>query len=164
MPQTDQIYSYLSQIFWLVASMAALYLFLRNVALPRVAAVLEARQGKIQGDLERAGALKADAEKILAQYQAAVAEGRDKAQAVLRRTADEAQSKAAAAQDALGQRLAREIKAAEDRIGAAREAALANIQSVSAELARAAVDRLIGAKVDAAAASAAVAAAMRERA
>ncbi len=163
MPQTDQLYSYLSQIFWLTVCMAALYFFLRGVALPRVAQVLDARQQKISGDLERAAAFKADAEKILAQYQAAVAEGREKAQVVLRRTANEAQAKATAAQDALGQRLTRQIKTAEDSIATARQAALANIQAVSADLARDAVNRLIGVKVDAAAANAAVSAAARER-
>jgi F-type H+-transporting ATPase subunit b len=147
-----------------VVCFVALFVFLRQVALPRVTEVLDARRRKIEGDLEKAAALKSEAEKALAQYQAAMAAGREQAQALLRRAGDAAQARAAAAQEALGQRLAREIKGAEERIDAARETALANIERVSAELAQAATERLIGVKVDAAAAQSAVGAAAKERA
>ena len=163
MPQLEQTYTFLSQIFWLVLCFAALFFFLRGVALPRVTEVLDARRRKIEGDLEKAAGLKTDAEKILAQYEAAMAEGRDRARALLRKTGEEAQASAQAAQERLGQRLAKETREAEDRIGAARRAALSNIERVAAELAQAATDRLIGVKVDAAAAGAAVGAAVRER-
>ncbi len=163
MPQLQQIYTFPSQVFWLIVCFVALFFFLRYVALPRMTALLDERRRKIEGDLERAAALKADAEKILAQYQAAVAEGRDKAQAVLRRTADAAQQRAAAAQEALGQKLQQQIRSGEERIDGARRAALANVERVSAELAQAAVERLIGVKVDAAAAAGAVGAVTRER-
>jgi F-type H+-transporting ATPase subunit b len=163
MPQLQQIDTFASQIFWLVLCFVALFVFLTRVALPRVTEVLDARRRKIEGDLEKAAALKADAEKALAQYDAAIAEGRDKAQALLRKVGDEAQARAAAAQDLLGKRLAGEIKAAEERIGAARESALAEVERVAAELAQAATERLIGLRVDPAAARGAVGAASRER-
>jgi F-type H+-transporting ATPase subunit b len=92
-----------------------------------------------------------------------LAKGREEAQALLRKVGDEAQAKATAAQDALGQKLAQQIKGAEERIDAARKAALTNIERVSAELAQAAAERLIGVKVDAAAAARAVGAVSRER-
>jgi len=163
MPQIQQLAETgLSQVFWLVVTFAALFFFLRGVALPKVAEVLDARRRKIEGDLDKASALKGEAEKALAQYQAAMAEGREKAQAMLRKVGDEAQAKAAAAQDALAQRLAKDVKAAEDRIAAARRAALVNIEQLAAELAQAATERLIGVKVDAASAKSAVGA-VRER-
>jgi len=162
MPQLD-LYYFPSQIFWLVVTFVGLFIFLRLVALPKVAQVLDARRRMIEGDLEKAAALKADAEKALAQYQAAVAKGREEAQALLRKVGDEAQAHAAAAQDALGQKLAQQIKGAEERIDAARKTALANVERVSAELAQAATERLIGLKIDAAAAQSAVGAAARER-
>lgn len=163
MPQLEQIHTYPSQIFWLIVCFVALFFFLRYVALPRMTALLDARRRRIEGDLEQAAALKTEAEKILAQYQAAVAEGRDKAQAVLRRTAAEAQARAAAAQESLGQKLQQQIKAGEGRIDEARRAALANVERVSAELAQAAVERLIGVKIDNAAAAGAVGAVTQER-
>jgi F-type H+-transporting ATPase subunit b len=163
MPQLQQLDTFASQVFWLVVTFVALFIFLRQVALPRVAEVLERRRRKIEGDLERAAALKAEAEKALAQYQAALARGREQAQLLLRRVADEAQAQATAAQDALGQRMAKEIKGAEERIDAARKAALANVERVAAELAQAATERLIGVKVDDLSAHSAVVAASRER-
>ena len=163
MPQIQQLASTgLSQVFWLVVCFVALFFFLRAVALPKVGEVLDARRRKIEGDLEKAAALKAEAEKALAQYQAAMAQGREQAQAMLRKVGDEAQVKATAAQDALAQRLGKEVKAAEDRIAAARQSALGNIEQLAAELAQAATERLIGVKVDAASAKSAVGAS-RER-
>jgi F-type H+-transporting ATPase subunit b len=163
MPQLQQLDTFPSQVFWLVVTFVALFVFLRQVALPRVAEVLETRRRKIEGDLEKAAALKAEAEKALAQYQAALAQGREQAQLLLRRVADEAQAQATAAQDALGQRMAKEIKGAEERIDAARKAALSNVERVAAELAQAATERLIGLKVDRLSAASAVDAASRER-
>ena len=163
MPQIEQLHTFPSQIFWLVVTFVGLFLFLRMVALPKVTQVLDARRRKIEGDLEKAAALKADAEKVLAQYQAAVAKGREEAQALLRKVGEEAQARATAAQDSLAQKLAQQIKGAEERIDGARKAALANVERVSAELAQAAAERLIGLKVDAATAQSAVGAAARER-
>ena len=163
MPQLEQLYTFPSQIFWLVVTFVGLFLFLRAVALPKVTEVLDARRRKIEGDLEKASALKADAEKALAQYQAAVAKGREQAQALLRKVGDEAQAKATAAQDALGQTLAQRIKSAEERIDGARKAAVANVERISAEIAQAAAERLIGLKVDTATAASAVGAVARER-
>jgi F-type H+-transporting ATPase subunit b len=163
MPQIQQLDTFVSQVFWLVVTFVGLFVFLRLVALPKVTEVLDARRRKIEGDLEKAAALKTDAEKALAQYQAAIARGREEAQALLRKVGEEAQARAAAATDALGQKLAQQIKGAEERIEAARKAALANVQRVSAELAQAATERLIGVKVDAAAAASAVGAVTKER-
>ena len=163
MPQLQQIDTFVSQIFWLIVCFVALFIILRWVALPKVNEVLEARRRKIEGDLEKAASLKAEAEKALAQYEAAVAQGREQAQALLRKVGDAAQKQAAAAQESLGQRLAKEIKGAEERIEAARKSALTNVERVSAELAQAATERLIRVKVDAASAQSAVGAALRER-
>lgn len=101
MPQLEQLYTFPSQVFWLVVTFVALFFFLRQVALPKVTEVLDARRRKIEGDLEKAAALKSDAEKVLAQYQAAVAKGREEAQTLLRRVGEEAQVRATAAQDSL---------------------------------------------------------------
>ncbi len=163
MPQIQQINTYLSQIFWLVVCFAVLFFFLRNVALPKVSEVLETRRRKIEGDLEKAAALKAEAEAILAQYQKAMGESRERAQALLRQASEDAQKRAQAAQDTLGHRLAAEVKQAEGRIALARKDALANIERVAADLAQAATERMIGAQVDAATAQAAVGAVVRER-
>ncbi len=148
MPQLNQIYTFPSQIFWLLVTFVLLFLFLRFVALPRIAGVLEARRDQIEGDLDRAAQLKKEADELLAEYESAIAEGRAEAQAVVRKASDEMKDKATSAQSELGAKLAQQIKEAEANIDKARGDAMANIQSVSADVVQSVTERLIGMKVD----------------
>ena len=66
-------------------------------------------------------------------------------------------------QQKLAAKLAADVEAAEGRIVAARNDALANIQQVANEAARATTARLIGVDVDEAQAGEAIAAAAKER-
>ena len=144
MPQLQQHYTYISQVFWLVVTFAILLIVMWRVALPRVAAILRERQERIDADLRRAEALKNEAEAVLAAYEKAMADARGKAQGVQRETA-EALAKEAARQHAeVSQRLKREADAAEARIQRARDDALAGVTAVAAELAEAALKRLVG--------------------
>jgi F0F1-type ATP synthase membrane subunit b/b' len=66
-------------------------------------------------------------------------------------------------QQTLAAKLAADVEAAEGRIAAARRDALAHIQQVANDAARATTARLIGVEVDEAQAGAAVSAAAKER-
>jgi F-type H+-transporting ATPase subunit b len=160
MPQLDPS-TYAGQIFWLVISFVVLYWVLVRLALPRVSEVLEARQRRIDDDLDRAAAARQEAEKALAAYDKRLAEGAAEAQALMRRAAEEMAAEAARQHEALAARLAEEGEAAEARIGAAKTAAVGNIGEVAAEVARSVARRLIGVEVAAKAAGAAVAAVRR---
>ena len=127
-----------------------------RVVLPRIGGVLEDRQSRIDRDLAKAAEFKAEADTVAAEYEAALAEGRAQAQGVLRKSAEAAAAVAAEKHGQLAERLVRDIKAGEERIGRAREEAVGNIRGVAAEVAQAAVERLIGVKVDGARAAAAV--------
>lgn len=156
MPQLEQFDTYLSQVFWLVISFAILYVVMWKAALPRVADVLRERRERIDADIERAQKLKTEAEAVLEAYQATVAKAQADAQAVLRAGADAFAAEAAARHDEVSARLAQETAAAESRIEAAREEALANVITVAGEVARAAAARLIDAEIPEADADAAV--------
>jgi len=162
MPQLDPT-SFISQVFWLVVTIVALYLIMWRVVLPKIGDLLQERQERIDDDLQRAEALKNDAAKALEAYEKAVAEGREKAQAVLRAAAEQSAAMAAERSAALAARLAEETDAAEQRINAARDEALGNVQAMAAGVAQAATARLIGADVPESDAQNAVAAAVRER-
>jgi hypothetical protein len=69
-----------SQIFWLIICFAALYFLLARTALPKIGAVLEARQRKIDDDLERATALELQAKEALVAYEAELDTARGQAQ------------------------------------------------------------------------------------
>ena len=158
MPQFDGN-TIATQLFWLVITFGTLYFVLWKSLLPKIAGVLEARQEKIDDDLDRAGAFKKEAEEILAAYEKSRAETAAEAQARIRQASDELAAEAAAKTAELGDRLGAEVAAGEARIKSAKDAAQESLGAVAAETAQAAVERLIGVKVDEASARGAVAAA-----
>lgn len=162
MPQLDPS-SYPSQLFWLAVTFIPLFIILWKAALPKIGAALEARRAHIEADLDAAARLKDDASKALAEYEEALASAHEKARGELRKVADEMAAEAAKRHAELGAKLATQVKGAEARIAAAKDAALANIRTVASETAAAAAERLIGIDVEETAAEKAVAAALKER-
>jgi F-type H+-transporting ATPase subunit b len=146
LPQLDAA-TFPSQIFWLIVSFLALYWLFSRKALPRVGEILEARQERISADLDRAAALRAEAEAALRKHEAVVAEAQARAAAQLKETQDRINAEAAKRQAELDAELHAKLAEAEQRIGAAKDAALAQIQGVAGEVAKAAVQRLTGIEV-----------------
>ena len=162
MPQLDPA-TFPTQIFWLAITFIALYILMWRVALPRVAEVLKTRQGRIDNDLDMATKLKEEAETVLGAYEKAVAEARAEAQASLREASAAVAAEAARQHAELGERLADQIKSAEDRIARAKAQAIANIGSIASDAVRQATERLVGTAPDERTVSIAVAAAMKSR-
>ena len=162
MPQFD-LSRFPSQIFWLGATFLVLYLVMSKVALPRIGEVLEARANRIGGDLDRASALKAEADQIKAAYEKALGESRAKAQEVGRTTEATLAREAADRQATLGNELAGRIRDAESRIAAAKAAAMGNLAGVAAEVASLAVQRVAGIGISPADADQAARAALARR-
>jgi F-type H+-transporting ATPase subunit b len=160
MPQLDPSV-FPTQIVWLAITFVLLYLILSRVALPRVAEVLEARQKKIDDDLDKAAKLKSEAEATLKAYERAIADARAEAQATLREASEDAAKEAQARGNELNERLGRDIRAAEDRIAAAKRDAVASIAEIATDAARRATERLVGKAPEAGAARAAVDAALK---
>lgn len=160
MPQLDpSLFS--PQLFWLALTLIPLYLVFWKVALPRVGDVRAARRERIEGDLEKAESLKAEAEAARTEYQAVIAEATARARDALQAAAREASEEAARQRDALADRLAVEADAAEARIAAETERVIADIGTMATELAQAAAGRLMGAEISPEDAVAAVAAVQR---
>ncbi|HET6520313.1 MAG TPA: hypothetical protein VFG47_10950 [Geminicoccaceae bacterium] len=155
MPQLDPHY-YLAQIVWLFIIFGVLFWLLRTRALPRIAGILQERHDRLGADLERATAERNEAEQLMARYEALIAESQQRAQAILAENQAELQAEAGRRHAELEERLGRQIAEAERRIAAAREAAVRELETVAAEVAQAATERLIGAQVDREAALAAV--------
>lgn len=162
LPQLDPAV-FPTQLFWLAVTFATLYWLMSKKALPRVAEVLEERQDRISRDLGKAGQLKDEAESVLAAVDAATAKARGDAQAEIARTVSEIERAGAERQTALGTDIAARLRDADARIQAAKDAAIANVRSAAADIARDVAGRLAGVEVDAARAEAAVAAAIEER-
>ncbi len=159
MPQFDPN-TFASQLFWLLVTFGLLFVLVSRVLLPRIAGILEARQEKIDDDLDRAATVKGEAETAMAAYEKTMADGKAEAQGLLRQAAEEMAAEGSKRHEELAAKLTGEVAEAETRIHEARAAAVGNIGQVAGEVAQAAIQRLIGVEVDQAAAGKAVKAAM----
>lgn len=163
LPQFDPS-KFASQLFWLMVFLVVFFIVMRHNALPKVEEALETRSRKIDDDLDKASAHREDAEAAMAAYEKALAGAAEQAKAIHRETAQEIAESAAARRTALAAKLAEDTKAAEARISAAKEPALANLQDVAIEVVQDVAAKLTGLTVSAADAKAAVAASLKEKA
>ena len=158
MPQLD-LTKFPPQLIWLALCFVALYVILAWVAIPRIGAVIEDRQRRIDSDLEKAAELKAEAEKAMAAYEKSMTEARTGARDLMRKAAEAIAKESEERQKALGDKLAQQIKAGEERIAATKRQALAEIETVAAGLARDVAAKLADISIDETRAQAAVQAA-----
>jgi len=147
MPQLN-VPDFAPQLFWLAISFVVLYLLMALLGLPRIGKAIGARRDRVDGDLARAAQVKTEAEAVLAAYQKGLAEARAVAQATLKETSDRLAAQAAERQRELAQRLAQQIEAAEARIAAMKNEALAEVRGIALDVGRAVVEKLIGAAPD----------------
>lgn len=163
LPQFDPRF-FTTQLFWLTVFLVVFFFILRNTALPKIEDALETRRRKVDDDLDKASAHREEAEAAMAAYEKALADAAEQAKAVHRQVAQEIAESAAQRRSALAAKLAEDTKAAEARISAAKEPALANLQDVAIEVVQDVAAKLAGLTVSNADAKAAVAASLKEKA
>ena len=161
MPQFDPTF-FAPQLFWLLVMFVVLYVSMSVLAMPKIGAVLEERQRKIDDNLDKAAQLKAEADAAIAAYEKALAESRAQAQQILRTSAEALAKQSEAKQKELGEKLAAQIKAGEARINAAKDQALAHVREVAVDVAKTATQKLTGLTVEDDQVTKAVTAAMQE--
>lgn len=163
MPQLDPSV-FPSQLFWLVLTFVPLYLFFWKVVLPRVTDVRETRRGRIEADLEKAEALKTEAEAALADYETTIAQATAKAQESVREASRKMAEDAEKQRAALAERLNEQLAEAEQRIADEKARAIGDIGTIASDLAQAATSRLVTGEISQDEAAAAVETVMRESA
>jgi F-type H+-transporting ATPase subunit b len=151
---------YLSQWFWLLLVLAAIFFLVGRGMVPKIEATVDRRDAQIAADLAEAERLREEAdvteEGWRAKINAAHAEAHDLAHAAKDRSLRDTETKVAAAD----KKLAAEAEKAAQSLDEARRGALAEIENLAADAAREIVAKLTGAKVDETAARAAVAGAL----
>jgi F-type H+-transporting ATPase subunit b len=161
MPQINQLalVAY-SQLFWLLLVLAIIYFGIGRLMLPKIQSTVDARDSRIAEDLAGAERARAEADGTEMAYRALMDESRGKAlevtQAAKQETAREAEERIRAADSEIGAK----AEAEEQKLRAATEAALADIESVAAEAALEMVAKIAGMKVGRERAAAAVKAAL----
>jgi F-type H+-transporting ATPase subunit b len=136
--------TFASQLLWLTLAFVGLYLIMSRVALPRIAAIFEARSGRIAADLAEASRLKGEADAAGAAHEKALAEARARAQALANDVRAQVAGEANKSRHALEERLAARMAEAEKAITATRTAAMGNVRGIAIETAGVIVSRLIG--------------------
>lgn len=136
--------TFASQLFWFAIAFVALYVIISRLAIPRVGGILEARRQSVEGDLAEAKRLKDSSDAAIAAYEKALADARNRAQALANETREKHAKAAEVVRKQLDETLNTRISQAEQTIAARRTAAMANVQDIAVETAAAIVERLTG--------------------
>lgn len=135
-----------SQLVWFALTFIALYIIVSRFILPNVAAVLARRAGTIASDLDVAAKKSAEAQAAQAAMEQAVAKARADARTTVDAARADVVAKLAVEQEQAEARLLQRIQAAEERVNAARQKALAEVPGIADALAREIADKLAPAK------------------
>ncbi|MGD9922115.1 MAG: F0F1 ATP synthase subunit B [Pseudorhodoplanes sp.] len=141
--------TFASQIIWFAIAFVLLYFLMSRVALPRVGAIVQARAGKIAGDLADAQKTKDDTDAAIAAYEKQLADARTNAQSIAAQTRDKLMAEADDRRKVIEAGLGERLQAAEKTIAQTKTAAMANVKSIATDAAGEIVERLIGKKPDA---------------
>lgn len=133
------------QLFWLAVTFTVLYVLLKRVALPRIAAVQKTRAARRAADLAAAEEANRKSQDTLAAYEKTLATARQQAQRQLAEIVQSTQAQAAAHQAQHQAELQGEHEAAEARIAALRLQALGQVDEAAIEVAATMVKSLTGA-------------------
>jgi F-type H+-transporting ATPase subunit b len=150
-----------SQLVSLVVFFVALYIIASRFALPRVGAVIDARQNKIEGDLGEAQKLKDQSEAALKAYESELATARSKAQAISSANREKLNAASEAERKTLEDKLAVKLAESEKTIATTRASAMSNVRGIAADAAGAIVQRLTGSAPDSNAVASAVDASLK---
>jgi F-type H+-transporting ATPase subunit b len=148
MPQLNQLSDViLSQLFWLALVLGFIYLVIGRGMVPKIQSTVDARDQRIADDLAAAEQAKGEADRIEEAYRARMDESR--AEAMKQTAAAKQQGQLATEKQIAKANTAIEAKLAKAtaKIGESRAVALANIESVAAELTQEIVGKVSGVSI-----------------
>lgn len=114
----------------------------------KLAAALDKRAQDIADELDRARALRDEAQELLAKYQRRQREAEEEAVGIVEQAKKDAQRIAAEAREKIEEQIARRTKAAEDKIARAEAQALSEMRSQTTDLAIEAAREIIRSRMD----------------
>ena len=153
--------TFASQLVWFVIFFVILYVLIGRFAIPRIGGIIEARRGRIEGDLAEANRLKEQSDAALKSYEKSLADARGRAQALANETRDKLSAEADERRKALEGQLNLKLAEAEKTIATTKTAAMTNVRGIAVDTATAIVERLIGSAPSGPAVEAAVADALK---
>ena len=138
----------MNELIWAVLSFGVLFIVLWKYALPPIVKTMHARTERIRDDLGKAEAARAEAEVVVSQYQAQLADARAQSQRII----EEARQSADALKADLQRRAEADIvdlrqRAAAD-VAASKQQAIADLRQEVASLALGAAERVVERNLD----------------
>lgn len=143
LPQLDPTW-FASQIFWLTLTFVALYVLFANRVLPDITKTLEGRSEHIQGDLDMARDLQEEAQKVHDEYEAVLAEARQKASKLYAEIDKDIKEKTATEYAEFQDRILKDTHVAEARIAKAKKEIMDDVDSVMVKISLDAVSKITG--------------------
>lgn len=140
--------TFASQLIWLAITFVILYLIMSRVVIPRVGGILEDREARIRGDLDKAQELKADADKAMAEYEARLASARKSANEIIGEMKATMASETEKRRHEIDAELSKRQAEAEVKIAEQRDSALGSLDEVAKQATAALVERLTGSSDD----------------
>jgi F-type H+-transporting ATPase subunit b len=134
--------------FWALVGLILFFVLIAWLGVPaKITAALDSRAVKIRADLEEARKLREEAQALLADYQRRRHEAEAEAEAIVAEARAEAEQLTLETTRSLEELIARRTKSAEDKIAQAEAHAIAEVKAKAADLAVAAAESILVAKV-----------------
>ena len=133
MPQLDVTF-FPTQIFWLVVTFVPLYLIIWKIVVPRITDTLEARQKRIDDNLERANTYKDEAQLANEAYEKSIKEAKAVADQIIADAKLKLSEEAKAKEKELAGRLDTLVLESESRIQHTLNSALDTMYNVAEEI------------------------------
>lgn len=150
LPQLD-FTAYTPQLFWMVMFFALLYIIFAKKTLPDISNTIENRKNHVQSDLEAAEKLTAEADQVHDAYNEGLVGAQNAANETIQKMEGKMKTKAEKAMNDFRVRSEDEIKNAEDRIIAAKQAAMGEMNQIVTDVTTQAVEKILGQTADKAA-------------
>lgn len=127
LPQFD-VATYPSQLFWMFLTFGVCYVIFSKKILPELSAIIQTRQERIESDLQTAKDLRAEIDQVRTDYEAALADARNKANGHLNDVQAKARAQAETASHEFIEKSVNDISAFESRTDTLKEKALSDIR------------------------------------
>ncbi|MDF1722030.1 MAG: hypothetical protein P1U65_15270 [Minwuia sp.] len=136
--------TFASQLIWLAITFVVLYLIMSRVVIPRIGGILEDREARIRGDLDKAEELKADADEAMAEYESRLASARTSANEIIGEMKATMAAETEKRRQEIDAELSKRQAEAETKIAEQRDSALESLDEVATRATAALVERLSG--------------------
>lgn len=133
-----------SQLLWLAITFGVFYYVLSKVIIPRIAEILENRQGRLVADLSAAERMRADADEAQAAYEQELSSARENSHRIAMEARDAARSDAELQRKRIEAELDGRLESAQARIDEIKTKALADVDAIAEDATDAILTELTG--------------------